>query len=177
MDIEEFLGIDSSRLNADLLVEKFEEDPAVFDTILGIMYQDTYPLSMRAGRVIWLIGRKYPDYLKPYLPEMITRLPSFRTEGVRRNIMTTLTVVGLPEIDLGGLFDYCYTALENEKEPVSIRAHAIYILYEISQREPELKSELIYFFESLLPNDSAGINTRINHSLMKLRTETQTENL
>lgn len=175
MDVEEFLGIDSSRLNADLLVEKFEDNPAVFETVLQIMYRDTYPLSMRAGRVIWLIGRKYPDFIKPYLPEMIDMLPSFKVGGVRRNILTTLVEVGLPDIDLGGLFDYCYTSLENEKEPVSIRAHAIFILYDISQKEPELKPELIYFFESLLPDDSAGIKVRINQTLQKLRKETGSE--
>jgi hypothetical protein len=172
MDTEEFLGIDSSRLNADLLVEKFEEDAQVFTEILDIMYRDTYPLSMRAGRVIWLIGKKYPDYVKPYLHEMIERLPAFKIEGVKRNILSLLVDTGLPDIDMGGLFDYCYTALESEKEPVAIRAHSIYILYEISRMEHELKPELINFLESLIPCESTGIETRIKQILQKLYKET-----
>jgi hypothetical protein len=30
------------------------------------MYQDTYPLSMRASRVVWLIAKKYPSFIHPY---------------------------------------------------------------------------------------------------------------
>jgi hypothetical protein len=67
MDIIEFLNIDSSRLNADLLVEKFEQDRNIFNNILDVMYQDTYPLSMRASRVVWLTAKKYPDFIESYL--------------------------------------------------------------------------------------------------------------
>jgi len=168
MDIIEFLSIDSSRLNADLLVEKFEEDPDIFRIILEVMYRDTYPLSMRAGRVVWLIAKKFPGYIDAYLPEMIEKLPDFKIDGVRRNIMAILVELPLPEIDLGKLFDSCYTWLESEKEPVAIRGNAITILYKISEKEPELKPELIELFESLLPCDSAGIETRIKNYLKKL---------
>ncbi len=172
MEIEEFLSIDSSRLNAELLVEKFDEDPGVFETILNLMYQDTYPLSMRAARVIWLIGERYPDFIKSYMPEMIAKLPAFKVDGVRRNILALIENSPLPEIDLGNLFEYCYTALENVKEPISVRGYSITILYEISRLEPQLKTELINFFESLLPNDSIGIETRIKHTLRRLYKET-----
>jgi hypothetical protein len=171
MNIEEFLSIDSSRLNADLLVEKFEEDTSVFETILSLMYQDTYPLSMRAGRVVWLIGGKYPDYVQPYLPEMIDKLPKFKVEGVRRNILALIEELPLPGIDPGALFDYCYTALENEKEPISVRGYSITILHKISDLETSLKPELINFFESMLPSGSAGIETRLKHTLSKLYKE------
>jgi len=176
MDVEEFLAIDSSRLNADLLVEKFEEDPGVFKTILSVMYRDTYPLSMRAGRVIWLIGGKYPDYVAPYIPEMIEKLPSFKIDGVRRNILALIEEVPLPQIDPGALFDYCYTALENEKEPISVRGYSITILYQISNLEPSLKPELISFYESLIPSESAGIGTRLRQMLKLLYKETGAAN-
>lgn len=168
MKIIEFLSINSSRLNADLLVEKFEKDPDIFKIILEVMYNDTYPLSMRAGRVAWLIAKKYPDFIIPYLPGMIEKLPEFRIDGVRRNIMSILVELPLPEIDLGKLFDVCYTWLESEKEPVAIRGNAITILFKISEKEPELKTELTELFESLIPCDSVGIETRIKHYLRKL---------
>lgn len=168
MNIIKFLSIDSSRLNADLLVEKFKEDQDIFKTILEVMYNDTYPLSMRASRVVWLIAKQYPGFIDPYLPDMIEKLPYFRIDGVRRNILSILVDLPLPEIDLGKLFDICYTWLESEKEPVAIRGNAITILYKISEKEPELKTELTELFESLLPCDSVGIETRIKQYLKKL---------
>ncbi len=171
MNVIEFLSIDSSRLNADLLVEKFEEDPDIFNTIIEVMYRDTYPLSMRAGRVVWLIAKKYPDFIETYLPDMIDRLPDFQIDGVRRNIMSILVELPLPEIKLGKLFNVCYDWLESGKEPIAIRGNAITILYKISEKELELKMELIELFNSLLPCNSVGIETRIKNILMKLYKE------
>jgi hypothetical protein len=171
MDIVEFLNIDSSKLNADLLVEKFDKDHDIFKIILDVMYQDTYPLSMRASRVVWLIAKKYPSFIRPFLPEFIKRLSHFRVDGVRRNILAILAELPLPDIDLGILFDTCYTWLESQKEPVAIRANAINILYKISEIEPELKPELIQLFEAELPVDSKGIETRIHEILKKLKTD------
>lgn len=173
MDIIEFLNIDSSRLNADLIVEKFEEDHGIFKIILEVMYKDTYPLSMRASRVVWLIAKKYPSFIHPYLPEFIKKLSQFKVDGVRRNILAILADVPLPDIDLGVLFDNCYTWLESQKEPVAIRGNAINLLYKISEIEPELKPELIDFFEAQLPTDSKGIDSRIKEVLKKLRKETR----
>ncbi len=171
MDIVEFLNIDSSRLNADLVVDKFEEDPDIFTTILEVMYQDSYPLSMRASRVIWLIAKKYPDFIKSHLPGMIDRLSDFRVDGVRRNILSILVELDLPDIDPGRLFDLCYTWFASEKEPVAVRGNAITILYKISVKEPALKQELIELFEAQLPCDSRGIEARIKNSLNKLYKE------
>ncbi len=168
MDIIEFLSIDSSRLNADLLVEKFEEKKEVFSTLLDIMYEDTYPLSMRASRVVWLIAKKYPLFIEPYIPEFINRLTNFKTDGVRRNILSILVDIPLPDIDPGELFDICYSWLASEKEPAAIRGNAITILYKISEKEPDLKPELIELFQAQLPCDSRGIEARIKDVLKKL---------
>jgi hypothetical protein len=169
MDIIEFLNIDSSRTNADLLVEKFEEDKSLFKTLIDVTYQDIYPLSMRSSRVIWLIAKKYPAFIESYLPELIKKLPLFRIDGVKRNIMSILIEVPLPDIDLGKLFDLCYTWLESEKEPVAIRGNSIIILFRISEKEPELKAELLELFESQLPCSSGGIKARIKDMINRLR--------
>ncbi len=169
MDIIEFLNIDSSRLNADLLVEKFEEDRIVFKTLLEIMYEDTYPLSMRASRVIWLIAKKYPSFIHPYLSAFIKKMSHFKVAGVRRSILAILADNPLPDIDMGVLLDTCYTWLESEKEPISIRGYAVTILYKISEKEPELKAELIDLFQAQLPCNSRGIEARIKDMLQRLR--------
>lgn len=171
MNVIEFLCIDSSRLNADLLVEKFEEDQNVFSTILDIMYQDTYPLSMRASRVVWLIAKKHPSFIQQYLPQFIKRMPHFKVDGVRRNILAIIVEIPLPDIDLGLLFDTCYNWLESDKEPISLRGNAITVLYKISGKEPELKPELIELFQAQLPCSSSGIESRIKDVLKKLQKE------
>lgn len=171
MDIREFLQIGTSRLNADILVDKIEEDTDVFEIVWGIMLEDTYPLSMRASWVIWHFAKKHPYYLEPRFTEMADMLPGIKTESVVRNIMNIISMLPVPEKHCGPLFDLCYGYLERPGTAIAIRAHAMTILYNISNQEPELKPELISLFESQKDSESAGVFARANLLLQKLYKE------
>jgi hypothetical protein len=168
MNIREFLEIDSSRLNADILVDKIEEDPEVFETVWEIMLEDSYPLSMRASRVIWLFALKHPYYVEPRLPEIIRFLPEIRTGSVWRNMLNVLSMFPIPEAQTGAVFDLCYGLLESQDSAIAVKANAMTILYNISNIEPELKVELITLFESQKDAESAAIYARSKILLEKL---------
>ena len=171
MDIREFLEIDSSRLNANILVDKIEEDTDAFDTVWDIMLEDTYPLSMRAGRVIYLFGKKHPYFVEPRVPEIIERLPNIRTEGALRSLLGVLCVLKIPGDHSGQLFDFCYSIVESPKSAIAHKAYALTILYNISETEPDLKPELITLFKEQLETESAGIKSRVINMLKKLHSE------
>ena len=97
MDVREFLRIDSSRLIADILVDKIEEDTDVFEIVWEIMLEDSYPLSMRASRVIWLFAIKHPYYVEPRLSEIINILPEINTESVWRNMLNMISLLSIPK--------------------------------------------------------------------------------
>ena len=168
MDIREFLKIDSSRLNADILVDKIEEDTDVFDLVWEIMLEDTYPLSMRASRVIWLFAIKHQYYVEPRLSEIISILPEIKTESVWRNMLNMISIVSIPEKHAGTLFDLCYGLVESQGTAIAVKANAMTILYNISKTEPELKMELITLFESQKDSESAAIFARSKILLQKL---------
>ncbi|KPL13513.1 MAG: hypothetical protein AMS26_14165 [Bacteroides sp. SM23_62] len=171
MDIREFLQIDSSRLNAEILVDKIEEDPEVFETVWEIMLEDTYPLSMRASRVIWLFAIKHPYYLEPRLPEIISILPGIKTESVWRNLLNMISLLSIPSAHTGSLFNLCYGLVESPTTAIAVKANAMTILYNISNIEPELKIELITLFESQRDTESAAIFARSEILLKKLYKE------
>ena len=168
MDIREFLKIDSSRLNADILVDKIEEDTEVFETVWEVMLEDTYPLSMRASRVIWLFAIKHPYYVEPRMSEIISILPEIKTESVWRNMLNVISLFPIPEEQTGTVFDICYGLVESQGSPIAVRANAMTILYNISNIEPELKIELITLFESQKDAESAAIFARSKILLQKL---------
>jgi hypothetical protein len=168
MDIREFLKIDSSRLNADILVDKIEEDLEVFETVWEIMLEDTYPLSMRASRVIWLFAIKHPYYVEPRLSEIIRILPEIKTESVWRNMLNVISMFPIPKELSGTVFDLCYGLVEAQDSAIAVRANAMTILYNISNIEPELKFELITLFESQMDAESAAIFARSKILLQKL---------
>ncbi len=172
LDVREFLDIDSSRLNADILVDKIEEDTDLFETVWEIMFEDSNPVSMRAGRVIYLFGQKHPYFIEPRAPEIIKRLSSVKTEGVVRSLLGVLCMVPLPEDESGYLFDLCYNIVESPASAIAHKAYALTILYNISEMEPGLKPELITFFEEQLDTESAGIKARTRSLLNRLYRET-----
>ena len=171
MDIREFLKLGSARLNADILVDKIEEDTDVFDTVWDIMFEDIYPLSMRAGWAIYLFAQKHPYFLEPRAGEIIEKLPSIKTVGVLRNLLGVLTLLNLPEDHSGHLFDICYSVVESPKATIAHKAYALTILYNISEMEPDLKPELITLFEEQLDTESSGIAARTKNLLKKLYRE------
>jgi hypothetical protein len=172
MNIREFLEIGTSRLNVDILVDKIEEDPGVFETVWKIMQEDSYPLSMRAAWVISHFARKHPYFLEPRMSEMVALVSGIRTESVRRCLLNIISQLPLQEEHCGPLFDLCYGLLESPRTAIAVRAYAMTILYHISNLEPELKPELIALFESRQDESSAGILARSRILLQKLYKET-----
>lgn len=171
MEIIDFLSIDSSRLNADIVVEKIEEDPDKLTEVWNLAVEDSYPLSMRASRVIWLLALKHPYFIEPYVPEIIERLKEISSAGVKRNFMNILSVIPISAEYAGILFDMCLKWIENSTEPIGVRANAMSILYSISNTEPELKLELISILETMVPDESMGIETRARLLLRRLYKE------
>ena len=160
MDIREFLELRSSRLNADILADKIEEDPEVFDTVWNIMLEDKDPVSMRAAWTLSIFAKRHPCFIEPRASSIIKCLSKVKSSSVRRCLLSMLTMVPVPAEQSGFLFDFCFGVIESVKSDIAHKAYAMTILYNISVLEPDLKPELVALFESLLDDESAGIYAR-----------------
>ena len=172
MDILDFLKLDSSRLNADLVVDRMEQDPEHFRMVWDLALEDRPPLSMRASRAIWLFIKKHPYFLEPYLGELVASLKIPGSEGVRRNFINILTIPGIPEKHLGEQFAICLDVAGSQDESIANRANAMTVLYRLSCREPGLKQEVIAVLEAQVPSESPAIEARVRNLLGKLYRET-----
>ena len=168
MEIREFLGLHSSRINADILVDKIEEDPNIFDTVWGIMLEDADPVSMRAAWSIMIFAEKHPYFLEPRIPEIVKILPGVKSAGVRRCLLKVISLLPIPKKQSGIIFDYCFDIIESPSAEIAPKAYAMTILYTISQMEPDLKPELMALLESQLDEESAGVRARASILLTKL---------
>jgi len=75
-----------------------------------------------------------------------------------------------PEKDLAVLLDFCIQEFTNGSEPVAVRVHAMQILFNISQKEPDFAGELIGLIEQEIEfHGSAGISSRGLKLLKKLK--------
>lgn len=70
------------------------------------------------------------------------------------------------------MLDFCIHHFTTAEEPIAVRVHAMQILYNISETEPDFKPELIHIIEHELEyHSSAGIKSRGGKLLKKLRKE------
>jgi hypothetical protein len=151
--------VDSSRIVADMLVEDIGNDPVRFDEMLQIFLRDTYPLSMRAARVLALCAEKYPELIKPHIPKLFASLNDIKVEGVRRGLINMLCpfVKDLTEDELGLLTDKAFIWLSDPKEAIAIRYYSIEILKQIVIMYPDLVQEFIPILLEINKNGSPGL--------------------
>lgn len=168
MEVREFLELMSSRINADMLADKIEEDPDVFDLVWEIMLEDRHPVSMRAAWTLSIFAERHPYFIEPRIDDIIEVLPKLGSTGVQRCLLKMLTLVPVPEEHCGILFDFCFEVLESVRSEIAHKAYAMFILYNISEQEPELKPELIALLESKLDDESGGIRARSRILITKL---------
>ena len=117
---------------------------------------------MRAARVIALVTELHPELVHPYVNEIILKLSSWQTEGLRRSFLKILSEISYSynEDQLGILTDLAFTWLTDPKEAIAIRYYSIAILLIVSKKYPEIKGELSTLLNELAEDSSSGLKTK-----------------
>lgn len=173
MKIEDLIP-DSSKLAAMDAAGYLVKNPSQIKEALKLVFKDEYPLSMRAANVIEVCSEARPDLVKPYIDEIIQRLPSFKTDGVKRCFLKMISMYDLPDDEekLSILLNCCFEWIMSAEETVAVKVFSLEILYNITQKESDLKQELISVIEDQIPKNSIAFQNRGMKTLKKLYKET-----
>lgn len=163
---------DSGRATADMAVEAVGDNPLRFLEVIDISFKEPYPACMRAARVAQLCCEKRPEFILPYLDEIIEKITITNVDGVRRSYLKVISdSVDIKKIaEPGLLVQYCFDWLLSPKEAVSVRYYCIRILNKTCNILPELKSELRAVLVFLIEEGSLSTGL-LNHArkvLLKL---------
>jgi hypothetical protein len=162
---------DSGRATANLAVEAVGDNPAYFRRLLDISFTEPYPACMRASRVAMLCCEKRPEFLYPYLDEVVEKISMTKVGGVKRNFLKAINeFVGpdkLPEP--GILVQLCFDWLMSLKEDTAVRIHSAEILYKVTLFEPDLKPELISTIEFAMEGGTVGFKNICRRILKRLQ--------
>ena len=169
MDLQDLL-FDSSRRTAEMAVGVIGNNPEIFKTMLDFAFEDKNLYAMRAARVIQLASHNHPELVRPYLKEIILRLPNLKNGGLKRGMAKILIERSFDhdEETLGILVSTCFDWLMNPDEKPAIKVYAMEILFKSSQFYPEIKSELIFSIEDQLPKSGTAVKSRGKQILTKL---------
>ena len=170
--LEEVILSEMSRANTDFVRDIVLNNSTMFDELFNMVISDTEPLSRRA---IWSLDyctEKNPDLLTDYhKTQLINNLHHFSHQGLIRHSLRILARYEIPETISGMFLNICFDLLLNPKTSIASKAWCIDIIYKFSQKEPELKPELITAIEFQQENASAGIKNKSRRMLKKLYLE------
>jgi hypothetical protein len=175
MNIEELLP-DTSKLTAIHAADVAMQKTGLIPEIIKLAFLDKHPISVRAANTIEIIDSKMPELIKPHYAKIINGFASFKTGGVKRcllKIFTRHTDIK-NELLLCRLINYCFEKLAMADEPVAVKVIALQILYAVSNKEPDIKNELIFAIKDQLSKNSGAFTTCGNNILKKLYKETTT---
>lgn len=169
MDFAHALLTNYSKTQAERIALYIGPDQGRFDELLACMLGDDPLLSQRAA---WPIGKVLDAYAWHLLPHLATLREHLQTDHIHpaipRNILRGLTFLSIPEDEQGEWLDLCFGYLQDPKQPVAIRVHAMQVAFNLSQPYPELQQELHMIITAHVSEGSAGFKSRAKKLLKNL---------
>ena len=129
-------------------------------------------VNQRAAGVVETVVRDHPYLIGPYLEKMVSTCRDFKEDGVKRNFLKIFIDIDFNDDLLGRVMNLCFDFINDKKnESIAVRVYSMQILYNISQKIPEIKQELILIIENEMLIGSAAWRARGSQLLRKLYKE------
>lgn len=169
MTEKEFQEIVLSWENMPLVISYAQENPESMDMLMNLAMDDSQDKNWRAMYLVDLIHDQYPDLVKPYLLIMTSFLMTTKNLSKIRHLLKLISLNEIQEENMALLLNFCTDLFTNAALPVAVRVHAMQILYNIAQKEPDFSGELIEIIEHEIEyHGSAGILSRGRKLIAKL---------
>lgn len=173
MTSDELLEVINSWENLAFTIKEIENHPEHFHTLMEIALNGKSNKSWRAAWMADKIHDKNPGLLLPYIDGIIKRVKIKIDGGRLRHFLKLLSMHPIPEAEQSFFLDFCLNLLTSDKEPPAIRVHAMQILYNLSESEPDLKPEILAVIENEIElHSTPGIISRGTKLVRKLRLQT-----
>lgn len=174
MTKEEIFQILDSWENLEYLMREIVNSPENYKTLIKIALYDKNPKSWRAAYLVDKINDINSEMLKPFLNEMVEQVKKEKNGSKKRHFLKLISMNDIQKNHQGILFDFCLKRFTSSKDAVAIRVHAMQILFNIAQTEPELKPEIQAIIEHEMEyHPSAGIISRGKKLVQKLRLDSK----
>lgn len=144
-------------------------DESLFKEVYSLIFSDDQKVSWRAGWIIDNATEDNPELLSPFIPEIVSEFILTQNSSLKRIFTRMVSRHEISEEFLVPTINRCFELLSSA-EPVAVRVNAMQVLFNISQREPGLKRELVLMLENQLEEGgSAGFINRAEKLLRRLR--------
>ena len=169
MNENEVRALIQSWENLAILVRYIADYPEHLDIIMNKALDDSQPENWRAVWMVDKIHERHPELVIPYLPAMTSFLMTTQNASKKRHLLKLISLNNIQEENMAALLNFCIDEFTNASEPIAVRVHAMQVLFNVAQREPDFSGELIELIEHEMDyHGSAGIASRGGKLLRKL---------
>lgn len=165
--LREILLKGNSRSYTDFVVAIVKKRPELVSELWDIYLSTEEPVSRRAAWIIDIASEDNPDWVAPFLPQLIAQLPGFNHDGLKRHALRMIARMPFPSGTEGWLMNISFEWLLNKTESVAVKMYCIQILYRLSAKEPEIQQELYDTIEFQLDDGTPGFKS-IGYKIMQL---------
>ena len=170
MNLREQLLAGNNRFNIDLVMHLVSTDEILFADLVNWALSNELPLAHRAAWALTACCDQHPWLILPHIKTIAKGFSSHAHSGVTRCLIRALCLIQVPEKYAGTLYNACWIYVENLDVPIAIRVFAMQLMFNITEQEPELKPELVLFFESVIEADNnSGVTNRGGKLLKTLK--------
>ena len=158
----------NTRFNMNLVASYIGDDQEKFDELIELMLNADKPLRQRAAWALSIITDNKPRLIKPHETKLIEAFEDFSHTALHRCVLRYFASVEISEEKMGEMLNLCYKYLLDNKMPPAVKVHAMQIIFNISEKEPDLKVELKLTLESIIDEGVPAIKSRGGQILKKL---------
>ncbi len=164
--------------NIEIVSLQLSHNPKDFDVLMAIALFHPKQRSWRAAYLADKIHDDFPKLLQPYIPAIINQLKTETNSSKKRHWLKLISMNQIDEQYFSFLFDYCLETFTSGKEAIAVRVHAMQILYNISENEPDFKPEVLEIIDNEMElRPTAGIRSRGKKLAKKLQQQIREMNI
>ena len=157
------------KLGVDLTTNKQE-----LDRLIEQILKNEETVSFRASWVLCHACDHNNKVVIPYIDQLLDLIPTVIHNGTIRSILRCIAAVEpkhIPQSSEDALLDLCFGFLENSKEEVAVRVHAMQCISNYIPKYPELKNDFTAILEIQLQGEGAttGFKNRARKLIKKFR--------
>ena len=161
MNFKSLLESGHEKKITSIIVEEVLSTPEKLDELIHILEKGDEEIARRAAWPISYIAEKNPIIFEKHLPILVKILGRDDVHtAIYRNILRALQFVKLSEEYEGEILDRCFCMLNSSKYPIAVKVFSMSVIYNLTKKYPEIKSELKSSIEALMPDASAGVKSR-----------------
>jgi hypothetical protein len=158
-NLRELLLKGNSRSYTDFVADIVTKRPELVGELWEIYFAIEEPVSRRAAWIIDTASENKPDWVAPFLPQLIVKLPEFNHDGLKRHALRMISRMPFPEGTEGELLNITFEWLISTSESVAVKMYCIQILYRLSAKEPDILQELYDTIEFQIADGTPGFRS------------------